>query len=213
MKTTQTQEKKFYILFGLFIMSLILANILGGKIADFGLFEASVGIIAVPIMFLITDIIEEVFGKERAKLVVYSGLLTLIITLLIIVIAVKLPAASRQLADPTEYANIFGTSVRIFIASIIAFFLAQMHDVWAFNFWKEKTKGKYLWLRNNLSTIVSQFIDTMVFMGVAFLWANPAMTPHFVFIKLAIPYYLLKILFAILDTPLIYLGVWWLRKE
>lgn len=100
--------------------------------------------------------------------------------------------------------------MRIIIASITAFALAQFHDVWAFHFWKARTKGRFLWLRNNLSTIVSQAIDTFVFMMIAFYQITPKFTFEFV-IALAIPFYLFKIAFAILDTPLVYLGVRWLR--
>ena len=98
------------------------------------------------------------------------------------------------------------------VASLIAFLISQTHDVWAFNLWKEKTGGKYLWLRNNASTIVSQFLDTTVFMFIAFYQFTPKFTVPFIF-SLIIPYWLFKVLFAIIDTPFIYLGVWWLKKR
>jgi len=110
-----------------------------------------------------------------------------------------------------EYRTIFGGSMRIMIASVIAFVLSQVHDVYAFAFWKKKTHGKALWLRNNLSTIVSQAIDTFVFMMIAFYHLTPKFTVTFI-LQLAIPYYLFKIAFAALDTPLVYAGVAWLRK-
>jgi len=95
---------------------------------------------------------------------------------------------------------------------LVAFTLSQTHDIWAFNFWKQKTKGRFLWLRNNLSTIVSQFIDSTIFMFIAFYAITPKFTVGFIF-SLIIPYWLFKIAFAILDTPLVYAGVKWLREK
>lgn len=203
-------DEKTNILLGLFVGAIVAANLIGLKIADFGIFEASVGILAFPITFLITDIIEEVHGKAKAKEFVLVGLITLIFVLFITVLAVVLPFAERSLVKE-EYTKIFGATIRIFIASITAFGFSQMHDVWAFNFWKQRTKGKFLWLRNNLSTFASQFLDTTLFMFIAFYHISPKFTATYVF-TLIIPYWLVKVLFALLDTPLCYLGVRWLRK-
>jgi len=205
-------EKKTSFLLGLFIACLVAANLIGLKIASFGLFEASVGILVFPVLFLITDIVEEVHGKDKAKEFVYTGLAALVIVLLVTMVAVMLPTAERSFVSGEEYSKIFGTTLRIFAASIIGFFFSQMHDVWAFNFWKKKTGGKFLWLRNNLSTIVSQFIDTVIFMFIAFYALSPKFTVAYLFV-LIIPYWLLKVGFAIVDTPFCYLGVKWLRGK
>ena len=221
-----TLEFKTNILLGVFVGSLVAANLIGLKIADFGFFQASVGILLFPILFLVTDIIEEVHGKKKAQEIVLIGFVTLLLVLLVMVIAVEMHHVDRSMMrDPglqSAYDTIFGTSIRIFIASITAFLIAQLHDVWAFNFWKRKTKGKYLWLRNNLSTIVSQFLDTTIFMFIAF-WGitnesffdlnNTFFTAEYVFFTLAIPYWLVKVLFALGDTPFCYLGVRWLRRS
>jgi uncharacterized integral membrane protein (TIGR00697 family) len=219
MKLTQLSVgEKTNILYGLFVGSLIAANLIGLKVANFGIFEASVGILLFPILFLITDIIEEVHGKEKTKELVFVAMITLIVVLIVTVIAVLMPFAERSMVKE-EYTTIFGTTIRIFIASITAFLIAQLHDIWAFNFWKQKTKGKHLWLRNNLSTIVSTFIDTTLFMFIAFYGitrtsifdiANSKFTPEYVFM-LIIPYWLVKVLFALFDTPFCYLGVRWLK--
>ncbi len=203
-------DEKTNILLGLFVGAIVAANLIGLKIADFGIFEASAGILAFPITFLITDIIEEVHGKAKAKEFVLVGLITLIFVLFIMALAVVLPFAERSLVKE-EYTKIFGTTIRIFIASITAFGFSQAHDVWAFNFWKQRTKGKFLWLRNNLSTFTSQFLDTTLFMFIAFYHISPKFTATYVF-TLIIPYWLVKVLFALFDTPFCYLGVRWLRK-
>ena len=204
------QEKKTNILLALFIGALTTANLIGLKIADFTIFEASVGILAFPITFLITDIIEEVHGKKKAQEFVFLGTITLIFVLILTALAVDLPYAERSLVK-TEYDKIFGTTTRIIFASIIGFILSQAHDVWAFNFWKQRTKGRHLWLRNNLSTVVSSFLDTTIFMFIAFYGISDKFTVNYVF-SLIIPYWLVKVLFALGDTPFCYLGVKWLKK-
>ena len=205
-------DVKTNILLGIFVGSIVTANLIGLKIADFGIFEASVGILVFPITFLVTDIIEEVHGREKAKEFVLVGFIVLIFVLLITSLAVVLPFADRSWVKEEEYTKIFGMSIRIFIASITAFVIAQIHDVWAFNFWKQKTKGRFLWLRNNLSTIVSQFLDTTLFMFIAFYGMSPNFTISYVF-TLVIPYWLVKVLFAFFDTPFCYLGVRWLKRS
>ena len=206
-----TLEKRTNVLLGLFVGCLIAANLIGLKVADFYFFDASVGILAFPILFLITDIVEEVHGKAKTKEFVFIGMIVLLIVLVITALAVLLPFAQRSLVKE-EYTTIFGTTLRIFIASIIAFVISQLHDVWSFNFWKEKTKGKHLWLRNNLSTIVSAFIDTTLFMFIAFYAISSKFTAIYIF-ELIIPYWLVKVLFALGDTPFCYLGVRWLKAS
>ncbi len=202
-------KTKTDVLIGLFVAALIAANLLGGKIAHVWI-DFSVGIFAYPVTFLITDVIEEVHGKRKAQNLVYAGFISLMFVLGLTFLAIKLPSATRDFF-PVEYTKVFGISLRIMIASAVAFLLSQTHDVWAFNFWKEKTKGRFLWLRNNLSTIVSQLIDSTIFMFIAFYGMTPKHNIAYMFV-LIIPYWLLKVVVALFDTPLIYLGVWWLKK-
>ena len=206
----KTQDKKTMVLFALFIGLLIGMNLLGGKLTTLFGVTLSVGIFMMPLTFLITDIIAEVHGKEMTKWFVYSGLFTLLIILAYISVFVALPPAERFTYN-AEYATVFGLSIRITIASIIAFFFSQMHDIIAFEYWKKKTHGKMLWLRNNASTIVSQLIDTFIFMMIAFYHITPKFTVLFI-ISISIPFYIFKVLFALADTPFVYAGVKWLRK-
>ncbi len=224
-KITETMLFKADILTGLFIAGLISANLLGGKIAKLGPIDFSVGILAFPITFLVTDIIGEVFGKKKAKQVVFIGLISMLFVIILTFISIYLPTAERSYIQHEEFAKMFGISVRFMIASVTAFFLAQMHDIWAFHYWKQKTKGKWLWLRNNASTIVSQAIDSVVFMFIA-LWhipvwlakflpfienTSPKFTAAYIF-TLLMPWWILKVVMAIADTPFMYCGVKWLKK-
>lgn len=202
---------KLHILLGIFVGLLVGMNLLGGKIIGFFGISTSVAIFMVPFTFLITDIVAEVHGKKTAREFLISGVLALLLILVFISVFIQLEPHERYPFNE-EYKTIFGASLRIIVASMTAFILSQFHDIWAFGFWKEKTRGKMLWLRNNLSTMVSQAVDTLVFMFIAFYQVAPQFDAMFI-IQLAIPYYLFKMLFAVLDTPLVYLGVHWLRKE
>ncbi len=204
------KEFKIHLLLGLFCGLLVGMNLLGGKITSLFGVSVSVAIFMAPLTYLITDIIEEVYGREVTKQFIYVGITMIVIMFLYTALFVILEPHARYSFNE-EYKTIFGASLRMMIGSVIAFFLAQMHDIWAFNFWKKKTNGKMLWLRNNLSTIVSQFIDSTVFMFVAFYALTPKFTVAFIF-SLIIPYYLFKVAFAVLDTPFVYLGVKWLKK-
>jgi len=204
-------QQKLSILSSVFVAALVAGNLLGTKITTILGVSVSVGIFAYPITFLITDAIEEVFGKKAATHLMYSALAALVLVMIITAVAVILPPATRY--DHNDaYTTVFGNTLRIIIASIIAFFLSQTHDIWAFHFWKTQTKGKFLWLRNNLSTIVSQFVDTTIFMFIAFYQMTPKFDVSFIF-SLIIPYWLFKIAFAIIDTPLVYGLVYWLKKD
>jgi queuosine precursor transporter len=204
-------EFKTDLLLGFFIASLILANLLGSKITTILGVRVSVGIFFVPVLFLVTDIITEVHGKSRAKNFFYISISVLLFALAMMYLCIIMPAHEKWL-NQEAYEMIFKGSIRMTIASLIAFILSQYHDIWAFHFWKKKTKGKFLWLRNNASTIVSQFIDTTVFMYIAFYHLTPKFTTSFI-LTLIIPYWVFKIVFALLDTPLCYLGVKWLKSK
>lgn len=205
------QDRKTDILIGIFVMALVAANLLGSKVTTLFGVSVSVGIFAFPITFLITDAIAEVHGKKKAKNTVYAGLTALVFLLGLTALSVALPSNER-FAYPEEYGKIFGASGRIIIASLVAFALSQTHDVWAFEFWKAKTSGKFLWMRNNLSTFVSQGIDTFIFMFIAFYKAFPKFDFSFT-LHLALTYWGFKILFALIDTPFVYALVRWLKRS
>lgn len=204
-----SKEQRFVILAGLFICFLIGMNVLGGKIIPFGPFSVSVAFLIVPWSFMVTDIVEEVYGKKKVKELIVAGVVSLIVFLFFVILFVALPPASR-FTQNEEYKAIFGTSARIVLASIIAFLLSQANDMWAF--WKLRalTKKKFLWFRTNVSTVLSMVIDTFVFMFLAFYMLTPKFTFLFV-LQMAIPYLIFKILWGVLSTPLVYAGASWLR--
>lgn len=205
------RNSKTDILLALFVGSMIIVNTIGSKITTILGVRVSVGIMFMPILFLVTDIVSEVYGKQMARRFVKISTGMLIFMFVMIFLAIKLPP-NPSYTMQTEFEMIFGGSLRMTFASIISFAISQYFDVAVFDFWKRITRGKFLWLRNNASTMTSQFIDTTIFMFIAFYGMTPQFTAPFLF-TLIIPYWLFKIAFALIDTPLCYLGVRWLRGE
>jgi uncharacterized integral membrane protein (TIGR00697 family) len=190
---------------GLFIGLLAGMNFLGGKIITVFGIGASVAVFMVPLTFAITDISTELYGKPFTRKLTLAGMLSLIVLMLYAALFVALEPNAR-FVDNDAYRTVFGSSLRIIIASIAAFGLAQLQDVLVFERIRRMTKGKYLWLRTNVSTFASELVDTTVFMFIAFYQMTPKFDALFV-LKMIIPYLLLKIAFAVLITPLVYAGV------
>ena len=195
-------------LFALFVSCMVMVNTLGTKITTIAGVRVSVGIFFVPVLFLVTDIVGEVFGRKEASR--FVNMATIMLVLLFVMMAVCIAVKpNEQWGMQEQYAQVFGSSIRMTIASLVSFVVAQQLDVFMFAFWGRITKGKHLWIRNNLSTIVSQLIDTTIFEFIAFWHLNDKFTTGYIF-SLILPYWLFKVVFALLDTPLCYLGVWWL---
>ena len=205
-------EQRLYIfLSGIFIASLISCNLIFQKffqieiwVPFIGLytFEQSVGLLPYPITFLATDILSEIYGKEKANNVVTSGLLASIFMLLIVTLSDHIATASWSPVNSETFHLVFGLSGAAVFASMIAYLFAQYIDIRLFHFWKRLTKGKHLWLRNNASTICSQFIDTCC---VLLLLCFFNVIPWGKFSVLLANGFLFKIFFAAFDTPLFYL--------
>jgi len=207
----KTIDYKTQLLLTVFVSSLLLGNLLGSKLIEIFGVVTSVGLFGYPPTFLITDIVEEVRGKEATKIFVHAGFLSLCIAALFVFVSKGLPPSPLYPYNEA-YNYVFSNSLRLILASLIAFVISQYHDLWAFNLWKQKTNGRYLWLRNNLSTIVSQLLDSIIFMFIAFYHATPELGAVQIFYMI-MPLWTLKVVFALLDTPFVYLGVRWLASE
>jgi queuosine precursor transporter len=214
-KTKARAESLYLILAALFVSSLVTSNLIFQKFFTwnpFGWYEfqLSVGIIAYPVTFLVTDIISEIYGRKRANRVVLAGLFASAFMLLIVIVSAAAEATEWSPVDNIEFRKVFGFTFVAVAASMAAYLLAQFIDVQLFHFWKRLTKGKHLWLRNNASTFLSQFIDTFT---VLFLLCSFGVIEWELFFTLLANGFLFKVLFAAADTPVIYLLVWWIRKE
>lgn len=204
-----TEIQKTDFLHALYIAAIVAAELMGSKIFSWQGFNASVAIFVLPLTFSINDIIFEVYGKKRALSFVRSGLYILFFLVAFNILALVLPPASRFLDTHDAYQLIFSKSLRITVASLLAFWTAERLDVYIFSKLKEKFKQHKFWVRNNLSNLFSLLVDTIVFMFLAFY--EPG---NFGFIlSLVWPYWLLKFSFSAFGTPLTSWGVKWLQKK
>ncbi len=187
----------------LFCASVIVTNVVGAKVATFQDFDFTAGIVTYAAVFLCTDIVGEVWGKRSAYFMVFMGFVANIFALLYIKFAIFLEPAAYWAGNQVHFEATLGGVPIIVLASMAAYMVSQVHDVWAYDFIKIKTKGRYLYLRNNVSTFASQFIDTIIFISIAFgPWGfEYSLDQVFVLIVGQIT---VKFFLALLDTPLIY---------
>ena len=225
----QKRNRLFIILSGIFITNALLAEIIGVKIfsaeSTVGLqpaqlnilgfvmdFNLTAGALIWPVVFLTTDLINEYFGKPGVKRISYLTALLILYAFLVIFIAIGLPPASwwENLTDESgnvynmdiAFNRILGQGLRIIAGSLIAFLLGQLVDVFVFQRLRKATGNRRLWLRATGSTLVSQLVDSFVVLYIAFygVFSNDQI------LAIGITNYIYKFSVAILLTPVIYLG-------
>lgn len=188
----------------------ILANIQVLKTVELFGFTATLGNILYASSFLVTDILSEVYGKKLARTAVFFGFFTLIITTILMNLAIVFTPGGSDIIQPHLEA-IFGFFPALTVASLLAFGVSQLHDIWSYDFWKRRRPGlKFIWLRNNLSTLVSQLLDSVIFIFIAALFG---VFPWGKLAKLFLSTYLIKVFIALLDTPFIWAAAWLGEKK
>lgn len=231
------REGLFLVLAGIFLGTLAMLNILGiTRFIDFSFsiagfkipFIVAVGVLPYPITFLCTDFISELYGRRRASVVVWVGFLLNLWVVFILWLGSVLPPSLPIDPETGQAARDAAGRLPVFFevktlafgavtASMIAYLTAQFVDVYVFHFWRKITNGRHLWLRNNGSTIVSQFVDTVAVILITHFYAkalpideNKALLGQLlVFI---VSGYVFKFTVALVDTVPFYLGSWRLAK-
>lgn len=217
-KKINLQINKFDLLISVYVACIAISELMGGKtfpLLHIGKYtwNASVAIFVIPIIFSINDAIVEVFGVVRAKSVYRSGLMAIIMFILFSFLAIKLPPSVRFKSSESAYELIFAQSIRIALASLTAFAVSDFLDIVIFQRITKMTGKKALWLRSNLSNFISEFLDTCIFITLAFYAFNKGFADNYSFLmSLIIPYWLLKCFMSIIETPFVYLAVRWLRS-
>lgn len=222
------RESLFLLLAGLFLGTLAMLNILGItrfiKLLELDLdsatpgttvFAVAVGVLPYPLTFLCTDFISELYGRRRANMVVWIGLILNIWVIFILWIGGTLPgfesidSSGSILLDEAGRLPVFyevrSLAFGAVTASMIAYLVAQLVDVQVFHFWKRLTRGKHLWLRNNGSTLISQLVDTIAVILITHFYAHalpinpdsPVARQLMIFITTG---YVFKLVMALLDT-------------
>lgn len=216
MLTLDRRVALFVYLCAIFVASLVLGDLIGGKafvvhIPLGGLAydqPVSVGLFAFPVTFLLTDIVNEFYGRAGARFLTFLGMWMAIFAFIVLNVS-QLPHAEPHsyLAD-FEFNKVFGTGGTLFIASIIAYLCGQFLDIYVFQFWKALTESKHLWLRATGSTLASQVIDTFV-INVLFWWAIPRLMHNHPrdmdwVTRKSVGEYLIKFVIALALTPAVY---------
>lgn len=198
----------FLIILGIFVGSYVIAIPLAVKIMALGPLIVPGGYIAASMTYPCTDIVDEVYGERYANWMVTCGLIAIIAVLGLIHLDASLPAADFWTLG-SSYSDVFGMSFRIVIAGLVAFILGQYADVYLFSRFREMTKSKWLWLRNNLSTAISKLFDSASFNLIAFYGIYESSELFEMFWGA----YVFYLIVALLDTPLVYLGVYLIRRK
>ncbi len=210
------KEKLFLFLSAIFLTALVLGNIIGTtKFVRFYFFTVPAGVLAYPFTFLATDLICELYGKKRAQFLVIVGFTMNFFMLGLMTLGHFLSDANGISGGTSVFESVYKFMIGNVIASMIAYLIAQTVDVNLFHFWKNLTKGKHLWLRNIFSTTGSQLVDTVSVLLILFYASNLGDNVNELsdLIPLIYSSYLFKFFFALFDTPLFYIGVWFFKPK
>ena len=210
---TEKSKKIYLYLAATFIAALVVCNLIANKFITIDLgfktFVISAGVLPYPITFLITDILSEIYGKKKTKRIVWAGFGASLFVLGVLLLAQQFTAIAGSPVDDETFNKVFGNSWRVIFASMAAYMCAQLIDVRIYHFWKEKTAGKHLWLRNNFSTVFSQLVDTTLVVCVLF----SGIRSNSEIIQYILDGWLFKMLCAFIDTPVLYASTAFIRNK
>ena len=212
--------EKFDVIVALYTFGIVVAQLMGIKVVPlnselFGLhLSVSVAIFVMPLLFSLTDIVVEIYGKERARSMVWTGLGIVVLLALYTLLVTALPPAARFAETNAAYNTIFGTSIQFAIAAIAAFLTAEFIDVFIYTKLREKMKKQAMWLRNNVSNFIGQLVDSTVFCTIAFYSFSTSFNENAIFLMgIILPYWIVRCLMSLIGTPLVYAGVAWLKRR
>lgn len=198
--------KLFTILAGVFLTALLLAETTGGKLIQVGfaddlIFTLTMGVIPFPVTFIVTDIINEYYGRRGIRFITILGMLMVLFALILLQIEMAIPAAAISPVSNEAFNTVFGVSTRIIVGSLTAYLIGQFVDIYVFHYLRRRTGARLLWLRATGSTVVSQFIDSFVVLFIAFLGPLSAMQ----IVGIGMTNYIYKFIVAVGITPILYL--------
>jgi len=196
------KQRAFVFLTALFVAALIAGDFIGGKFFDFAGYTFSAGIIPFPLTFVLTDVVNEFYGRDGARRITYAGLLAAVFVWVMINLALLLPTSRESPISAAIFRGAFGTSSRLYVASLTAYLIGQLLDISIFQLLRRLTGHRLLWLRSTGSTVLSQMVDSL---SVSFVFLVGTRSFGFI-VSNAASNYVGKLIMAILLTPLIYLG-------
>lgn len=201
-------DELYFLLFGLYITLIIVAFSIATKLValPFGLSASVSTVVSYGFSFVVTDLISELYGYKAARRVIRATFICLMITLAMFNLAVYLPPAEGY-EGQEAFAQTLGYSPRIVIGALLGYYLSQRIDIWIYHKIKHKTQGKHVWLRNNISTMIAQFVDSVVWISIAFYGVFPNI------VELITGEYIVKLSVAVIDTFVIYAVLMFLRNK
>jgi uncharacterized integral membrane protein (TIGR00697 family) len=212
---------------GVFVTSLVLANIIGVKLFHFDIVLGSwtipvkhtMGMLPFPLTFVLTDLVNEYYGRRAARRLTYLAFAMAALAFAMILVSRKVPIMEGipGTASQEAYENIFGSATVMYIASIVAFLCGGLLDIWIFGVFNRLTGGRMVWLRATGSTVISQVFDSFIvtflfFMGFPLLLGRGSASFADV-LEIAKTGYILKFVIAIALTPVIYAGRWYIHRQ
>jgi uncharacterized integral membrane protein (TIGR00697 family) len=195
-------QKLFTYLCAIFVACLLIGDVIGGKIVRTPLGPISVGIIPFPVTFLLTDVVNDFYGRRGARFLTLLGFFMALLAWALLQLTTLMPVDASTYFTQVEYAKVFGGSAQLFVASMIAYLIGQFLDIHVFHFWKAITQSRHLWLRSTGSTVVSQAIDTFT-INVIFGRVTAGWGWGFIGAKMGREY-VIKFVVAVALTPVIY---------
>lgn len=211
--------RRYDLLVALYIFGVICAELMGSKtfsLIHVGGFRvnSSVAIFVMPLLFMLPDVVVEVYGKARARSIVFSGFVMITLLVCFSFLSTHLQPTPRFASSEAAYDKVVGYSIRLAIASLSAFASSELLDILVFGSLRRALQNRALWLRNIAANVISQFADSAVFLTLAFYSLGHGVGSNFIFLSsLLLPYWLLRSSLSIIGTPLVYAGVQWLRSD
>jgi queuosine precursor transporter len=196
------------ILSWLFVATLIIANITSVKLIDIGPFTFDGGTIIFPLAYILGDILTEVYGREKARQVIWTGFASLLLFSVVTWLVGRIPANAEWMSQ-SAYDAILGSTPRIIAASLIAYLAWELANSIILLWIREYTGQRYLWMRTIGSSVIGHALDTAIFLAIAFVWVFSGD----ILIIMFVSNYIWKLGTEILVTPITYVVVGWMRKR
>jgi uncharacterized integral membrane protein (TIGR00697 family) len=198
----------FVIIACLFVTSLLLSNIIAGKLITIGGVILPGAVILFPLAYIIGDILTEVYGYKRARMVIWTGFVCNILMVGVFYLVMAIPSPGFFEAE-AAFATVLGMTPRIVLASLVAYLVGEFSNAAILSRMKILTRGKWLWTRTIGSTLIGEGLDTVIFITICFIGT----VPNAVLMQMVLYQYLFKVAFEFLATPLTYAVVGWLKRK
>ena len=198
----------FVIIACFFVTSLLLSNIIAGKLITIGAMILPGAVILFPLAYIFGDILTEVYGYKRARMVIWTGFACNILMVGVFMLVMAIPSPSFFEAEGA-FATVLGMTPRIVLASLIAYLVGEFSNAAILSRMKILTRGKWLWTRTVGSTLVGEGLDTIIFITICFIGT----VPNAVLMQMVLYQYLFKVAFEFVATPLTYAVVGWLKRK